>query len=207
LNWTQTRSSLITRLRDSRDEQAWRRFDQLYGPVIVRYACRRGLALADAEDVRQIVLLSLVRAMPGFEYRRDKGRFRSYLGRAVGNAIQRLRAKPHRSREWLTDDLALLPAATEPFEPDEAFEREWSDHHLRTAMEHLRRTVSPQSMRIFARLLEGASVETVADELGATSEAVRKVRLRIRERLQRQVREQIAAEERLLDAPLEPGTR
>jgi DNA-binding CsgD family transcriptional regulator len=74
-------------------------------------------------------------------------------------------------------------------------------------MEHVRRTVSPQSMRIFARLLDGASVEAVARELGASGEAVRKTRLRIRHRLRLRVRQQLAEEERLFGDSAEDSSR
>jgi len=199
LNWTNTHSSLLGRLRDHRDETAWRRFDGLYGPLMVRYACRRGLSLQDAEDVRQVVLMSLVRAMPGFEYRREKGRFRSYLGRALGNAIQRARLRPHHVRECLTADPDAVAGEPQAAEVDEMFEREWTDHHLRTALERLRRTGHPRSVRVFTRLLDGAAPEAVAAELGMKPDAVRKVRQRMRDMLEELVRGQVEEESRVLD--------
>jgi len=199
LNWTNTHSSLLGRLRDQGDETAWRRFDRLYGPLMVRYACRRGLSLQDAEDVRQVVLMSLVRAMPAFVYDRERGRFRSYLGRALGNAIQRARLRPHLAREHVPSDLEFLPDEARATDADELFEREWVDHHLRTAMERLRRTGHPRSVQVFTRLLDGAAIEEVATELGMQLEAVRKTRQRMCGMLQDLVRGQIEEESRLLD--------
>ena len=51
-----TRASLLIRLRRPADEAAWREFDAAYSELIVRYCRRLGLQLADAEDVRQLVL-------------------------------------------------------------------------------------------------------------------------------------------------------
>ncbi len=48
-----TRSTLLVRLRDPTDQDAWRTFDELYRPMLVGYACARGLDQADAEDVAQ----------------------------------------------------------------------------------------------------------------------------------------------------------
>jgi RNA polymerase sigma factor (sigma-70 family) len=194
LNWSNTHSSLVGRLRDHRDETAWRRFDRLYGPLMVRYACRRGLSLQDAEDVRQVVLMSLVRAMPAFVYNRERGRFRSYLGRALGNAIQRARRRPHLSREWLVEDPEPVASDHEAPAVDEIFEREWVDHHLRTAMERLRRTGHPRAVQVFSRLLAGALPEAVASELGMSVDAVRKTQQRMRRLLQDAVRAQVAEE-------------
>src|SRR3954469_2676729 len=89
MDWTSTHPSLLERLRDAGDAAAWREFDRRYGELIVRYARARGLQQADAEDVRQAVLLSLSRSMPRFEYSPARGRFRHYLGRVVRNAVSR----------------------------------------------------------------------------------------------------------------------
>jgi RNA polymerase sigma factor (sigma-70 family) len=195
LTWNSTRSSLLARLRGPRDEGAWRRFDRLYGEVIVRYARRRGLSLADAEDVRQNVLVSMVSVMPRFEYRRDRGRFRSYLGRAVGNAIERQRHRAHVVRERPIDDHELAAIPADDSGPDPGFERDWVDHHLRRALDELRRTTSDQSLKVFDRLLGGATPEAVATELGLTLAAVRKARQRVRQRLEVLVRRQIEDED------------
>lgn len=201
MHWITTRSSLIARLKDSSDESAWRTFDRHYGEVIVRYAAGRGLSLEDAEDVRQIVLLGLVRFMPRFEFRRERGRFRSYLGRVVGNAVQRYRTRAHRSREWLTDDLAVFDRGVHDRTLDERWEREWVEHHLRRALGALRGSMSERSLDIFTKLLEGAAPEDVARDHATTVEAVKKVRQRVRaglrEILDRQEEEEVRMIEQL----------
>lgn len=199
MHWTTTRSSLIARLRDPRDEGAWRTFDRLYGEVIVRYAHARGLRLEDAEDVRQIVLMSMVRAMPGFELRRDRGRFRSYLGRVVGNAIHRFRGRAHHAREWLTDDLTRLGGSDDAPELDELWEREWVDHHLRRALETLRGTASERSVQVFTRLIGGETPDAVASAMQMKVDAVHKVQQRMRKRLHDIIGEQMEHERTILE--------
>lgn len=194
MRWTTTKSSLLERLREPGDEAAWRRFDALYGEVIVRYARRRGLELADAEDVRQIVTLSLVGAMRTFRLQRDRGRFRSYLGRVVGNAIFRYRRRSSRLHEVLEPDLAVLAPAAPGGELDAMWEQEWRDHHLRRALATLRSTFDPHSMDIFERLLRGDSTAVVAAATQSTLGTVHKVRQRVRARLQTLVKQQMAAE-------------
>lgn len=192
--WTTTRPSLLQRLHDPRDEAAWRDFDRRYGELVFRYARRRGLSSQDAEDVRQTVFVSLMRALPGFEYDPARGRFRSYLGRVVFNAVSRVATRPARSRELLLEDIAELPVAAEA-PADSQWEREWADHHLRTALRRVRHSVDPRSLRVFDRLLAGAATNDVAAEFGLTDSGVRKIRSRIRARLQEFVQEQIRAED------------
>jgi len=194
MRWTTTQSSLLERLRAPGDEAAWRRFDALYGEVIVRYACRRGLDLADAEDIRQIVPLNLMGAMRTFRLQRERGRFRSYLGRVVGNAIVRYRSRASRHCEVLEPDLASIAPAVPGDALDDAWEQEWRDHHLRRALATLRSTFDPRSMEIFERLLRGQSTEDVVNATQSSPAAIHKVRQRVRARLQILVRQQIAAE-------------
>ncbi|MCA9752374.1 MAG: sigma-70 family RNA polymerase sigma factor, partial [Gemmatimonadetes bacterium] len=112
--WHTTRPSLLLRLRDPSDRRSWAEFDARYGELIVRYCLRRGLQLADAEDVRQEVLVSLASALKTFEYSPERGRFRGYLGRAVRNAIFRQATRPYRVREALGGDEGLDRAPEAP---------------------------------------------------------------------------------------------
>lgn len=49
-------ASLILRVHDRADQQAWCEFVEIYQPVIYRLARYKGLQHADAEDVVQQVL-------------------------------------------------------------------------------------------------------------------------------------------------------
>lgn len=194
MRWTSTQSSLLDRLRQPGDEAAWRRFDALYGEVIVRYARRRGLDLADAEDIRQVVALNLMSAMRTFRLQRERGRFRSYLGRVVGNAIFRHRNRRSFHCEVLEPDLTAIAPPVPGDALDAVWEQEWRDHHLRRALATLRSTFDPRSMDIFERLLRGQSTADVVSATQSSPATVHKVRQRVRGRLQILVEQQIAAE-------------
>ena len=60
--WPDTESTLVRRLGDPRDDEAWSRFDSLYRPVIYRYARSRGLQHADAETLVGEVMSRVFRA-------------------------------------------------------------------------------------------------------------------------------------------------
>jgi len=74
-----TRPSLLVRIRDLKDGQAWSQFVKIYSPLIYRYARRCGLQDADAADVTQEVLRKVSRSIGQFEYDRQKGSFRGWL--------------------------------------------------------------------------------------------------------------------------------
>ena len=55
-----TRSSLLFRIRDGQDHEAWTRFVDLYGPLIYGFARSHGFQDADAADLMQEVLRAVV---------------------------------------------------------------------------------------------------------------------------------------------------
>ena len=55
----ETRPSLLLRLVDRADQEAWREFAQIYTPVVYRLALSKGLQHADAEDQAQQVLAAV----------------------------------------------------------------------------------------------------------------------------------------------------
>src|SRR5438552_1369435 len=75
----QTRASLLVRLRDGHDREAWRQFVDLYAPLVYGFARRRGLQDADAADLMQDVLRAVSGAAGRLDYDPAKGTFRSWL--------------------------------------------------------------------------------------------------------------------------------
>jgi len=190
-----TQPSLIVRVRNSADQSAWREFDRKYRDLILRYARARGLQSADAEDVRQIVMTNLAKGLRGFEYNPKKGRFRSYLGIVVRNAVSQHFRRPGGSARAL--DTAVL-ATTEDDSGDggdKLWEQEWVRHHYRLAMATIRETFEARSVDMFDRLLAGDSADAVAADFDTTSQAVHKVKQRIRDRLKELIARQVGEED------------
>lgn len=82
-----THVSLLMRVRNTDDREAWSAFVDRYSPMIVSWCTRFGLQTSDAEDVAQQVLLRLTRRMQSFDYDPDKGSFRGYLRTLTRYAI------------------------------------------------------------------------------------------------------------------------
>jgi RNA polymerase sigma-70 factor (ECF subfamily) len=192
----QTQPSLLSRLRDPANQGAWHEFEQKYRELIVRYCRRRGLQLADAEDVLQIVMLNMSRALPKFIYDPQRGKFRGYLYRAVRGAIFQQHARPKNVPQAL-DTVVLAQAADGTDEVDAVWEEEWTRHHYATALAALHDTVEAKSVAVFDRLVAGESVEAVATAFGMSTDAVHKIKQRMRKRVQELIEEQIRAEDAL----------
>ena len=63
-----TRASLLVRLRDPDDVDAWKEFVRHYASVIYGFARKRGLQDADAADLMQEVLRSVAGAVGRLDY-------------------------------------------------------------------------------------------------------------------------------------------
>lgn len=191
-----TRPSLLLRLRDPADAEAWREFELLYRDLILGYCRRRGLQWSDADDIRQQVMLNLSKAAQGsFSYRPERGRFRNYLARMVQNAIAQHFARPNPAGQRLDTDMGAQLKHPESDATDELWDQEWVRHHFRLAMTEMRQTFEPKSVHVFERLLDGAPVAAVAAEYGMNPDAVYKVRQRIRQRLEELTAAQIKKED------------
>lgn len=189
-----TSVSLLVRVRDPADEQSWREFESRYSDLIFGYCRNRGLQAADTEDVRQAIWLSLSKGLRNFEYDPARGRFRSYLGRVVRNAISRHFAR-YASASTALDKSVLSAVPTGDSEADEVWEQEWVSHHYRRAMRTIESTFEVRSVSIFTRLLAGERSGDLAVEYGVSAAAINQVKHRIRERMKELIAAQILEED------------
>src|SRR5215469_12699738 len=87
-----TRASLLLRLRDAQDRDAWREFVDLYAPLVYGYARKQGLQDADAADLGQEVLAAVAGAVGRLEYDPGRGSFRNWLFTLVRRKLLNWRA-------------------------------------------------------------------------------------------------------------------
>jgi RNA polymerase sigma-70 factor (ECF subfamily) len=73
-----TSSTLLVRIK-ARDQEAWKRFVRLYGPLVYVWCLRSGLQEADADDVGQDVFRTVSEAIDGFDPEQDGASFRAWL--------------------------------------------------------------------------------------------------------------------------------
>jgi RNA polymerase sigma-70 factor (ECF subfamily) len=182
-------------VRDGSDQAAWREFEAKYRDLLLRYCRARGLQQSDAEDVRQLVMMNLAKALRNFEYAAEKGRFRSYLGRIVRNAISQHFSRPNIPGGGLDTAVMAVVPSSDADASDALWEEEWINHHYRLAMKAIRETFDPRSVEVFDRLVNGERVASIAESSGMSIQAVHKVKQRIRNRMQELIAAQIREED------------
>ena len=94
-----TQPTLLVRIRDSRDHEAWNRFVDLYAPLVYRFLRKRGLQDADNADLTQDVLRQVATAINRLDYDPQRGTFRGWLLTIVQNRLTtHWRKQPYREQ-------------------------------------------------------------------------------------------------------------
>jgi len=190
-----TRASLLVRLRDSRDADAWRQFVQVYAPVVYAYARRRQFQDADAADLTQDVLRSVAKAARTLDYDPARGTFRSWLFTLARNKLIDFRERQRRGQA------AGGTAAQELLDqhPARADEELWDEEFRRRifalAAEQVRPDFEASTWDAFWQTtVDGRKPQEVAAALAISVGAVYIAKSRIQVRLKERVRE-LATEE------------
>jgi RNA polymerase sigma factor (sigma-70 family) len=188
-----TRPSLLARIRDPRDEPAWREFIEIYGPLVIRLARARGLQEADAADVAQEVFRSVARSADGGGFEPARGSFRSWLfGIARNKAIDFLAASRRQTRGTGDTNMQdLLESQPAPSQEDSAlFESEYRRRLFDWAAERVRAGSTKAAWRAFEMAaLERRPAAEVAECLGTTVGTIYYYKSQIMTRLRRLIEE------------------
>jgi RNA polymerase sigma-70 factor (ECF subfamily) len=185
-----TSATLLERLRDPRDADAWSRLNELYAPLIRGWAERLGVRGADADDLVQDVLTVVVRRFPEFVHPERPGAFRGWLRAIAANcARDAWRARRFRPKAPGGTDFGSYLARLEDTADELA--REWDREHdihiTRLLLERIRLDFEPQTWVLFqAFVLDGESAEEAAATHSTTPNAVYIAKSRVLARLRQE---------------------
>lgn len=189
----ETRASLLIRLRQPGNQEAWREFASLYEPLIYRLAARKGFQHADAQDLLQDVLVAIARGIDRLEIGEDKGRFRGWLFRISRNLIVNAIEKRQRVVVGSGDSDICERLAQEPeLNPQEqtVYILEFRRELFHWAARGIREEFQPGTWNLFWRTsVEGEPIADTARELGLSLGAAYAARCRVLARLRKKIEE------------------
>ena len=191
-----TRASLLSRLRDLSDNESWKTFYDTYHRLIYRTAVQSGLLHAEAEDVLQSTMASVMKSLPDFHYDPQKGSFKTWLlnltrWRILDQLDKRDKCLAARARVPRTS----TRTATVERQPDPAgsefeaiWDREWKINLLQAAAERVKPRVPAQQYQIFDLLVfKEWPVVKVAEFLGISAGRVYLTKHRVRKLVAREL--------------------
>jgi RNA polymerase sigma-70 factor, ECF subfamily len=196
-----TRITLLARLRATEDAEAWRTFVDLYTPLVYRFCRSRGLQDADARDVSQQVLAIVHQSIGRFEYDRQRGRFRNWLGAVTAHEITRQQRKDRRPGKGAGEGLAETAAQIEST-ADPLWIEEFNGYIFQCALERVQQEFEPLVWQAFdLTWLKDVKPGQAAEQLGKPAAWVYKARYRVLQRLRKEL-EYLADDAALLHKPM-----
>lgn len=186
-----TPRSLLERLGQRADADAWKRLVDLYTPLLQCWLRQYQVPAADADDLVQEVLAVVVREVPAFRHNGQHGAFRRWLRTTTLNRLKgywrRRQAGPQAVPGTEADKLLEQIA-----DPASDLDRQWEQEHdqfiVRRALELLEPEFTPSTWQAFRRqVIDGARPAEVAAELGMTAHAALLAKFRVLRQLRREL--------------------
>ncbi len=151
-----TRRSLLERLRDWNDQESWRVFFETYWKLIYNTAVKAGLTDAEAQDVVQETVISVLKSMARFEYE-EGGSFKAWLLRLtrwrIADQLRKRGEGPDcgKPRRALSTRTATIDQVADPAGPalEAAWDREWEANLMEAAVTRVKRKVDSKQYQLF----------------------------------------------------------
>ena len=187
-----TRQSLLRRASDLHDDAAWSEFVTIYRPAVLRFALRRGLQLADAEDVTQRVFVVVARKLKEWNPDAAAGSFRAWLltvtRNAVINAVTRQPRDTARGGTSTLQRLGRQPSKRPDRSLEDELERECQRAEFRRAATEVEHEFEPATWQAFwLTAVNQQEVAAVASKLGKSNGSVYAARSRVMRRIRQRV--------------------
>jgi RNA polymerase sigma-70 factor (ECF subfamily) len=150
-----TRRSLLSRLRNWDDQEAWRVFFDTYWKLIYNAAVRAGLNEAEAQDVVQETVIGISRKIPEFVYDPAKGSFKTWLmrqttWRIAGQLRKRLPVDAPATPRTAGKTTAM-ERVPDPAIPalESLWDEEWENNLVDAAFRRVRSKVDAKQLQIY----------------------------------------------------------
>lgn len=187
-----TRASLVFRLRDHADNDAWNQFLDLYGQTIFQFVRSRGLQDADAADLVQEVFRRVGNAIGRLDYEKKKGGFRAWLFAITRNCLNTHFDKNKRVMNTLNDSspgggFGNVQDTADGL--DERWEREFEKQIMLRAIEAIKPDTEEKTWAAFEMTaMQNLSADETGQALGMSRGAVYVARSRVTSKLRDEVK-------------------
>lgn len=188
----ETSDSLLIRVRNPQDRDAWDQFSRIYRPAVYRLARGRGLQDADAQDLAQRVLMSVANAITDWRRSQPNAKFRYWLRRVAKNAVVNALTRQPKDRAGGGSTAAQLLQMQHHTEADPAdeVELEYRRQVYRRAAEIVRSRADEATWLAFSMtMVDGETISDAARKLGRSEGMVYAARSRMMKRLRDVIRD------------------
>lgn len=205
----QTRESLLARLKNPSDQEAWGEFFDLYRGLIFSTSVRMGLDSFEAEDVIQQVMITVADKMPGWDYDPAKDSLKGWLLTVTRWKIaDQFRQKAHQKKLQSDPTGTPSPSIRSPQYDSEStrtstvervadpsnedwesiWDLEWAQNILQIALQNVRQKADPAHYEIYhLNVLQGRSAREVAETLNVSVAFVHLAKHRVSRKVDKEI--------------------
>lgn len=185
-----TRQTLLHKLQSKQDDLAWEDFCRYYEGYIYVVLRNFGLSIEDCEDLLQEVLLKLWKALPTYNYEKDKCRFRTWLCVIIRNTVlnfHRSKSTKNKQKNTNFEDIVSKLELISEAEIDRISEMEWKSYISNIAWENLKSEFSGVQCDVFEASLEEEDNSKLASVFQVAESSIRVYKMRIRKALCKEI--------------------
>jgi RNA polymerase sigma-70 factor (ECF subfamily) len=213
---SETRPSLLNRLKTGDEVESWQEFYRVYGKLVRDFAIQAGLTDTEADEVVQETAIAVARHLPEFHYDRKVCRFKTWLlnqsswrvkdqikkRKRNHGAVGNMPTGVDRTPAPRGDDTSRTSTVERVPDPravnlDELFENEWRKNLMAAALDRVKAKFTSKQFQIFdLNVLQQWPAGDVANSLGVSVAAV----YLAKHRVGRAVKKEVARLERALSS-------
>ena len=188
-----TRASLLIRLRNTADADAWNQFAEIYGPLVFEFARRGGMQESDAADLVQEVMQEVAKSIKRFDYDPATGKFRSWLYKIAKRTSGHIaRRQIHQPKG--TGDTGMIEAIHQLPDSNESHEELWNQQYrrqlLQWAADKIQHDFKKTTWQAFwLTAVDGIGAAQVAEQLQLSVGSVYVAKNRVMKKLKQKIRE------------------
>ena len=189
--------SLPNSLKDWGNQERWKQFFDRYWSMIYKAAINAGLTDAEAQDVVQETVISVMKGLPEFLKNSKPLSFRAWLVRLTKWRItdqKRKRKKGFEFRErdartsTRTDTVERQPDPGGP-DPESVWEGGWNNALFEAALERVKATAAPKDYQLFDLLvIKDVPTAKISETLGVSRSRIYIAKFRILRQLKQEIR-------------------
>ncbi|MCH2208042.1 MAG: sigma-70 family RNA polymerase sigma factor [Lentisphaerales bacterium] len=186
-----TKQTLLVRIRNKDDQQAWNEFVVYYESFILKILKILKVDANDEDDLTQEILLKLWKSLQNLDYDPKRARFRTWLRTVIRNKYYDFLRKKQRSLKssLIAEDEA--PEIVAEFDEEEMLniiDQEWRKNITQIALKNLEKVFSENAILAFKMSLEEVATKEIASQLNIAENSVYTLRKRVEAKLIREVK-------------------
>lgn len=187
---SQTRETLLRKIKDQHDEQSWGDFVHYYQSFIYNIIRKMNVSHHDAEDLVQQVIFKAWTKLPTFDYDPDRGNFRGWLCRVTTNEVKMFFRKNKSVITGLLETLQTLAFHEDMISDPKiksVIENEWKNHVAKLAWESVEKKFNDKAKACYKMLADEKPVREISSELEIAESSVYVYKMRIQKILDAEI--------------------